>query len=137
GTVTEIYDFMRLLFARAGEAYSYLSGARMVRQTEDHIIEQLFGSFSGNKLSVLAPVVKGRKGHYREIFEQIRRVRLSKVRVDGEVMEVVPKMQLDRYKIHDIEIVVDRIVAEEEDRYRITQSLKTALQHGKGIIMLG
>jgi len=137
GTVTEIYDFMRLLFARAGEAYSYLSGERMVRQTEDQIIEQLFGSFSGKKLSVLAPVVKGRKGHYRELFEQIRKMGFSKVRVDGEVMEVVPKMQLDRYKIHDIEIVVDRIVAEEEDRYRITQSLKTALQHGKGIIMLG
>ena len=136
GTVTEIYDFMRLLFARAGEAYSYLSGERMVRQTEDQIIEQLFEAFSGKKLSILAPVVKGRKGHYRELFEQIRKMGFSKVRVDGEVLDVVPKMQLDRYKIHDIEIVVDRIVAEEEDRYRITQSLKTALQHGKGIIML-
>lgn len=136
GTVTEIYDFMRLLFARAGEAYSYLSGERMVRQTEDQIIEQLFESFSGSKLSILAPLVKGRKGHYRELFEQIRKMGFSKVRVDGEVMDVVPKMQLDRYKIHDIEIIVDRIVAEEEDRYRITQSLKTALQHGKGIIML-
>jgi excinuclease ABC subunit A len=136
GTVTEIYDFMRLLFARAGEAYSYLSGERMVRQTEDQIIEQLFEGFAGKKLSILAPVVKGRKGHYRELFEQIRKMGFSKVRVDGEVLEVVPKMQLDRYKIHDIEIVVDRIVAEEEDRYRITQSLKTALQHGKGIIML-
>src|SRR5690554_562520 len=136
GTVTEIYDFMRLLFARAGEAYSYLSGEKMVRQTEDQIIEQLFLNFSGKKLSILAPLVKGRKGHYRELFEQIRKMGFSKVRVDGVVMEVVPRMQLDRYKIHDIEIVVDRIIAEEEDRYRITQSLKTALQHGKGIIML-
>src|SRR5690606_21927264 len=136
GTVTEIYDFMRLLFARAGEAYSYLSGERMVRQTEDQIIEQLFEKFRGQKLSILAPIVKGRKGHYRELFEQIRKMGFSKVRVDGEVLDVVPKMQLDRYKIHDIEIVVDRIVADEEDRYRISQSLKTALQHGKGIIML-
>ena len=136
GTVTEIYDFMRLLFARAGEAYSYLSGERMVRQTEDQIIEQLFEKFLGQKLSILAPVVKGRKGHYRELFEQIRKMGFSKVRVDGEVLDVVPKMQVDRYKIHDIEIVVDRVVAEEVDRYRITQSLKTALQHGKGIIML-
>ncbi|HSJ66069.1 MAG TPA: hypothetical protein VK921_00235, partial [Anditalea sp.] len=136
GTVTEIYDFMRLLFARAGEAFSYLSGHRMVRQTEDQIIEQLFHNFANKKLYILAPIVKGRKGHYRELFEQIRKMGFSKVRVDGVVMDVVPKMQVDRYKIHDIEIVIDRIVAEEEDRYRITQSLKTALQHGKGVIML-
>lgn len=136
GTVTEIYDFMRLLFARAGEAYSYLSGHKMIRQTEDQIIEQLFENFNGKKLYLLAPVVKGRKGHYRELFEQIRKIGFSKVRVDGVVMDVVPKMQVDRYKIHDIEIVVDRIIAEEEDRYRITQSLKTALHHGKGIMML-
>jgi len=136
GTVTEIYDFMRLLFARAGEAFSYLSGHRMVRQTEDQIIEQLFNTFANKKLYILAPIVKGRKGHYRELFEQIRKMGFSKVRVDGVVMDVVPKMQVDRYKIHDIEIVIDRIVAEEEDRYRITQSLKTALQHGKGVIML-
>jgi excinuclease ABC subunit A len=136
GTVTEIYDFMRLLFARAGEAYSYLTGKKMVRQTEDQIIEQLFESFNGKKLYILAPVVKGRKGHYRELFEQIRKMGFSKVRVDGVVMDMVPKMQVDRYKIHDIEIVIDRIVAEESDRYRIAQSLKTALQHGKGVIML-
>ncbi len=136
GTVTEIYDFMRLLYARAGEAYSYLSGQKMIRQTEDQIIEQLFEKFNGKKLYILAPVVKGRKGHYRELFEQIRKMGFSKVRVDGVVMEVVPKMQLDRYKIHDIEIVVDRIVADVEDRFRISQSLKTALQHGKGVIML-
>lgn len=136
GTVTEIYDFMRLLYARAGEAYSYLSGIKMIRQTEDQIIEQLFENFSGKKLYILAPVVKGRKGHYRELFEQIRKMGYSKVRVDGVVMEMVPKMQVDRYKIHDIEIVVDRIVAEEEDRFRISQSLKTALNLGKGVIML-
>lgn len=136
GTVTEIYDFMRLLYARAGEAYSYLSGTKMVRQTEDQIIDLLFTNFLNQKLYILAPVVKGRKGHYRELFEQIRKMGFSKVRVDGVVMEVVPKMQVDRYKIHDIEIVIDRIVAEESDRFRITQSLKSALQHGKGVIMI-
>lgn len=136
GTVTEIYDFMRLLFARAGVAYSYLSGHKMIRQTEDQIVEQLFENFGGKKLYILSPVVKGRKGHYRELFEQIRKMGFSKVRVDGVVMEVQPKMQVDRYKIHDIEIVIDRIIADEEDRFRISQSLKTALQHGKGIIML-
>ena len=136
GTVTEIYDFMRLLYARAGEAFSYLTGKKMVRQTEDQIVEQLFSNFLSKKLYILAPVVKGRKGHYRELFEQIRKMGFSKVRVDGVVMEMVPKMQVDRYKIHDIEIVIDRIVAEESDRFRITQSLKSALQHGKGVLML-
>ncbi|RAI95074.1 excinuclease ABC subunit UvrA [Algoriphagus yeomjeoni] len=136
GTVTEIYDFMRLLYARAGDAYSYLTGKKMVRQTEDQIIDLLFENFSNKKLYILAPVVKGRKGHYRELFEQIRKMGFSKVRVDGVVMEMVPKMQVDRYKIHDIEIVIDRIVAEESDRFRITQSLKSALQHGKGVIMI-
>lgn len=136
GTVTEIYDFMRLLYARAGEAYSYETGKKMIRQTEDQIIEQLFSKFLGKKLYILAPVVKGRKGHYRELFEQIRKMGFSKVRVDGVVMEMVPKMQVDRYKIHDIEIVIDRIVADEADRFRITQSLKSALQHGKGVMMI-
>ena len=136
GTVTEIYDFMRLLFARAADAYSYHSGKPMIRQTEDQIVEQLFTKFAGKKLYLLAPVVKGRKGHYRELFEQVRKLGFSKVRVDGVVLEVAPKMQLDRYKIHDIEIVIDRIVAEEDDRFRITQSLKSALQHGKGVLMV-
>ncbi len=136
GTVTEIYDFMRLLFARAADAFSYHSGKPMIRQTEDQILEQLFTKFAGKKLFLLAPVVKGRKGHYRELFEQVRKLGFSKVRVDGVVLEVAPKMQLDRYKIHDIEIVIDRIVAEEDDRFRITQSLKSALQHGKGVVMV-
>ncbi|WP_163377845.1 excinuclease ABC subunit UvrA [Cyclobacterium sp. SYSU L10401] len=136
GTVTEIYDFMRLLYARAGEAFSYLSGEKMVRQTEDQIIDQIFQGFAGKKLSILAPVVKGRKGHYRELFETVRKMGYSKVRIDGLLEEVQPKMQVDRYKIHDIEVVIDRVIAEEEDRYRISQSLKTALQIGKGIMML-
>ena len=136
GTVTEIYDFLRLLYARAADAFSYHSGKPMIRQTEDQILEQLFTKFAGKKLYLLAPVVKGRKGHYRELFEQVRKLGFSKVRVDGVVLEVAPKMQLDRYKIHDIEIVIDRIVAEESDRFRITQSLKSALQHGKGVLMI-
>lgn len=136
GTVTEIYDFMRLLFARAGEAFSYETGEKMVRQSEDQIVEHLFKHFDRQKLSILAPVVKGRKGHYRELFEQLRKSGYAKVRVNGEVQDLVPKMQVDRYKIHDIELVVDRIVVDEKDRFRITQSLKTALKEGKGVMML-
>ncbi len=136
GTVTEIYDFMRLLFARAGEAYSYLTGKKMERQSEDQIIEYILENFGDQKLVLLAPVVKGRKGHYRELFQQIRKTGFAKVRVDGEVLDLAPKMQVDRYKVHDIEIVVDRIIVRAEDQYRITESIKTALQLGKGIMML-
>ena len=136
GTVTEIYDFMRLLFARAGEAYSYLSGEKMVRQSEDQILDHILATFSGQKLSILAPVVKGRKGHYRELFQQTRKSGYSRVRVNGEVLELTPKMQVDRYKTHDIEIVIDRILVDEKDRYRISQSVGTALKEGKGILML-
>ncbi len=136
GTLTEIYDFLRLLYARAGIAYSYLSGKAMIRQSEDQIVDHICKNFDGQKLIVLAPVVKGRKGHYRELFVQIRKMGFSKVRVDGVVMDMVPKMQVDRYKTHDIEIVVDRLVASESDRFRIAQSVKTALSHGKGVLML-
>ncbi len=136
GTVTEIYDFMRLLFARAGEAYSYLTGKKMERQSEDQIIDYILENFGGQKLVLLAPVVKGRKGHYRELFQQIRKLGFAKVRVDGETLDLAPKMQVDRYKVHDIEIVVDRVIVRSEDQYRITESIKTALQHGKGIMML-
>lgn len=136
GTLTEIYDFLRLFYARAGEAYSYNTGKKMVRQSEDQIIDHLIENFEGKKLILLAPVVKGRKGHYRELFVQIRKMGFTKVRIDGVVLEMEPKMQLDRYKTHDIEIVVDRIVAKKDDRYRISQSVKTALTHGKGIIMV-
>jgi excinuclease ABC subunit A len=136
GTVTEIYDFMRLLFARASDAYSYVTGNKMVRQSEDQILQHILDNFNGQKLNILAPVVKGRKGHYRELFQEIRKMGFTKVRVDGELMELVPKMQVDRYKIHDIEILVDRVIVREEDRYRISQSVKTAMTHGKGIIML-
>ncbi len=135
GTVTEIYDFMRLLFARAGEAFSYLTGERMIRQSEDQILDSLLQNFHDKKLILLAPIVKGRKGHYRELFLQIRKSGYTKVRVNGEVQEITAKMQLDRYKIHDIEIVVDRIVADANDRARIGQSINKALKEGKGVIM--
>lgn len=135
GTVTEIYDFMRLLFARAGEAYSYLTGRRMIRQTEDQVIDQIIRQFPGQKLIVLAPVVKGRKGHYRELFVQIRKSGYAKVRVDGDIQDLVPKMQVDRYKIHDIEIVIDRLVVSEDERYRVTESIRSAMREGKGLVM--
>lgn len=136
GTLTEIYDFLRLLYARAGQAYSYNTGKVMIRQSEDQIIDHLISYFVGKKLILLAPVVKGRKGHYRELFVQIRKMGFTKVRVDGVVMDMVPKMQVDRYKTHDIEIVVDRIIADPNDRFRISQSVKTAMSHGKGVIMV-
>ena len=136
GTVTEIYDFMRLLFARAGEAFSYLTGEKMVRQSEDQILDTLLQNFKGKKLFLLAPVVKGRKGHYRELFQQIRKSGYTKVRIDGDVQEITAKMQVDRYKIHDIEIVMDRIIAEPKDRARIGQSIGKSLKEGKGVMMV-
>jgi excinuclease ABC subunit A len=135
GTVTEIYDFMRLLFARAGEAFSYLSGEKMVRQSEDQILDAILNMFKGKKLVLLAPIVKGRKGHYRELFQQIRKSGFTKVRVDGEVQEITAKMQVDRYKIHDIEVVIDRIVPDPKDRTRIGQSINKSLKEGKGVMM--
>lgn len=136
GTLTEIYDFLRLFYARAGEAFSYNTGKKMVRQSEDQIIDHLINFFDNQKLILLAPSVKGRKGHYRELFVQIRKMGYTRVRVDGEIMDLVPKMQLDRYKTHDIEIVIDRIIAKKADRFRIAQSVKTALSRGNGVIMI-
>ena len=135
GTVTEIYDFMRLLFARAGEAFSYLSGEKMIKQSIDQIIDVILTDYNNQKLTILAPVVKGRKGHYRELFVQIAKMGYTKVRVDGEVQDIVAKMQLDRFKIHDIEIVIDRLVVREEDRFRLSQSLNIAMNQGKGLVM--
>lgn len=136
GTVTEIYDFMRLLFARTAEAFSYLTGEKMVRQSEDQILDAVLQNFKAKKLTLLAPVVKGRKGHYRELFVQIRKQGYTKVRIDGEVKELTAKMQVDRYKLHDIEIVIDRIVADAKERFRIGQSISKALKEGKGVMMV-
>ena len=136
GTTTEIYDFFRLLFARAGEAFSYVTGEKMIKQSEDQITDQIMQRYEDKKVILLAPVVKGRKGHYRELFVQIRKAGYTKVRVDGEVLDLVPKMQVDRYKIHDIEIVVDRMTIKADQRLRVVQSVNTALKEGKGSLML-
>ena len=135
GTTTEVYDFLRLLFARAGIAYSYLSGKPMIKQSEDQILDQLLRYHFDKKLTLLAPVVKGRKGHYRELFQQIRKMGYAKVRVNGEILDLEPKMQVDRYKTHDIEIIIDRLVIEAGQQKRITESIGTALKQGNGVIM--
>ena len=136
GTTTEIYDFLRLFYARAADAYSYLSGEEMVKMSTDQIIDALYQSFEGQKTILLAPVVKGRKGHYRELFVQIAKWGYTKVRIDGEIQEIVPNLQLDRFKIHDVEVVVDRLILDKQDRLRLSQSLATAMKLGKGQIIL-
>jgi excinuclease ABC subunit A len=136
GTVTEVYDFMRLLFARAGVAYSYVTGKKMDKQTEEQIYTQILDHYNKQKLTLVAPVVKGRKGHYRELFQQIRKMGFAKVRIDGELQDLVPKMQVDRYKTHDIEIVIDRIIVKSEQSKRIRDSIQVALKHGNGVMMI-
>ncbi len=136
GTITEIYDFMRLLYARGGDAHFYVSGEKMERMSEDQILRAILEKFDGQPVNVLAPVVKGRKGHYRELFEQIRKQGYVKVWVDGEIMNVEPKMQVDRYKIHDIDIVVDRLVVSQADSKRLNTSIQTAIKVAKGIIRI-
>ena len=136
GTITEIYDFMRLLFARAGQAYSYISGEKMVRYSDDQIIDLILSDYANKKIILLAPVIRARKGHYRELFEDIRKRGFNKVRIDGEILDITPKMQTDRYKIHDIEIVIDRLEILPDIRNRLNSSIQTAMKHGKGIIMV-
>ncbi len=136
GTITEIYDFLRLLYARAADAYSYVSGEKMVKMTEEQIVNSILQQFENKKIAILAPLVKGRKGHYRELFEQIRKQGYTKVRLDGEVKDIVPKMQADRYKIHDIEVLIDRVDAKKDNRFRINESVKIALKTGKGTLVL-
>src|SRR5574343_81204 len=128
GTITEIYDFMRLLFARIGDAYSYNTGKPMVKWSEEEIVANIFKRFEGKKISLLAPLIRGRKGHYRELFEEIRKKGFLKVRVDGEIKDLVPKMQVDRYKIHDIEVVIDRLKVSDEFKVRISQSVQQTLK---------
>ncbi|PJJ48503.1 excinuclease ABC subunit UvrA [Hymenobacter chitinivorans] len=136
GTITEIYDFLRLLYARTAEAFSYATGQKMIRQSDEQIINYILKHFADKKLVVLAPVVKGRKGHYRELFQQIAKLGFTKVRVDGELLDITPKMQVDRYKIHDIEIVIDRLKATKEDRFRLSGSVQNSLTHGKGTMLV-
>src|ERR1700741_5034088 len=136
GTITEIYDFLRLLFARASDAFSYETGEKMVRYSDEQIVDLILEKYKTKKINLLAPVVKGRKGHYRELFEDVRKKGFTKIRIDGEIKDITPKMQVDRYKIHDIEIVVDRIEINAASKTRLVQSLQTAMKHGKGTIMV-
>ena len=136
GTITEIYDFLRLLYARIGEAYSYNTGERMVRYTEEQITDLILKEFDGKRINILAPTVRGRKGHYRELFEHIRQAGFTRVRVDGEMREIEFGMMVDRYKTHDIEIVIDRIEVHEDGLSRIKKSVQTAFRYGKGLLMV-
>ncbi len=136
GTVTEIYDFMRLLYARIGEAFSYNTGKKMVKWSEEEIVNNIFQKFNNKKISLLAPLVRGRKGHYRELFEEIRKKGFVKVRVDGEIKDITAKMQVDRYKIHDIEVVVDRLKVDDGFRTRLSQSVQQTLKMGKDLMFV-
>ncbi len=136
GTVTEVYDFLRLLFARVGDAFSYNTGKKMVKWSEEEIVENILLKFSEEKIVILAPLVRGRKGHYRELFEDVRKKGFLKIRIDGEIKDLVPKMQIDRYKIHDIELVIDRLAAEKKQRVRLIESIQKGLQLGNGLLFL-
>jgi excinuclease ABC subunit A len=136
GTVTEVYDFLRLLFARIAEAYSYNTGKKMDQFSENEIVEYINTKFKNKKVILLAPIVKGRKGHYRELFEQFRKQGYLRVRVDGEIIELKEKMQLDRYVIHDIELVIDRLIINEEHNSRLYESIHKGLELGKGLIYI-
>ncbi|MCR5433688.1 MAG: excinuclease ABC subunit UvrA [Bacteroidaceae bacterium] len=136
GTTTEVYDFLRLLYARAGEAYSYVTGEKMVRFSEEQMISLIHQDYEGRNVCILAPLVRNRKGHYRELFENIRRKGYIYARVDGEIKEILPGLKTDRYKNHDIEVVVDRIRIQDKDDQRLRQSLATAIKLGEGLIMI-
>lgn len=138
GTITEIYDFLRLLYARAAEAYSYVTGEKMVSYSDEQIQELVLEHYNNQRINVLAPVVRARKGHYRELFEQIAKQGFVKVRIDGEICDITPGMKLDRYKTHDIEIVIDRLAVDntEATRQRLAESIKTAMYHGDDIMMV-
>ena len=136
GTVTEVYDYLRLLFARAGEAFSYLSGEKMVKFTEEQIIDLILNDYAGQRIYVLAPLVRNRKGHYKELFESIRRKGYLNVRVDGELREVKPGMKLDRYRNHDIEVVIEKLIVNEKYKHRLADSVSLAMKQGDGLMMV-
>ena len=136
GTTTEIYDYLRLLYSRAADAYSYLSGEKMVKYTEEKILELLLDAYDGKRVYILAPLVKNRKGHYKELFEQMMRKGYLNVRVDGELCEMSRGMMLERYKNHDIEVVIDKLAVDAKDTQRLKQSLATALAQGEGLVMI-
>jgi excinuclease ABC subunit A len=136
GTSTEVYDFLRLLFARAGEAYSYFTGEKMVKYTDEQILELILEKYIGKKIYILAPVIRNRKGHYKELFEQIRKKGYLNVRVDGEVKEILPNMKVDRYKNHSIEILIDKLVVSNKFSDKLKASVRTAMKQGSGLIMI-
>lgn len=136
GTTTEVYDYLRLLFARAGTAYSYLSGEKMVKYTEEQVVEMILRDYAGMRIYILAPLVRNRKGHYRELFEQMRRKGFLQVRIDDEVVELTSGMKLDRYKNHNIEVVVDKLAVKSSDEERLRNSVRVAMQQGDGLIMI-
>ena len=136
GTVTEIYDFLRLLFARAGTAYSYVSGEKMVKYTEEKVVDLILERYDGHKVYLLAPLVRSRKGHYRELFESVRKKGFLTVRIDGELKEVVSGMKVDRYKNHDIEVVVDKLAVQAKNRERLEKSVRATMQQGQGLIQV-
>ncbi|HPD86754.1 MAG TPA: excinuclease ABC subunit UvrA, partial [Proteiniphilum sp.] len=136
GTTTEVYDFLRLLYARAGEAYSYLTGEKMVKYTDEQILELILEKYIGKKIYILAPVVRNRKGHYKELFEQIRKKGYLHVRVDGEIREILPGMRVDRYKNHSIEILIDKLVVSNKFADKLKASVRTAMKQGSGLILI-
>lgn len=136
GTSTEVYDFLRLLFARAGDAYSYITGEKMVKYTDEQILELILEKYIGKKIYILAPVVRNRKGHYKELFEQIRKKGYLNVRVDGEVREIIPGMKVDRYKNHSIEILIDKMVVSNKFSDKLKTSVRTAMKQGSGLILI-
>jgi excinuclease ABC subunit A len=136
GTITEVYDFLRLLYSKVADAYSYNTGEKMVKYNQSEILNLILSVYLDKSISILAPVVKGRKGHYRELFRQILKMGFLRVRVDGEVKEITSTMQVDRYKVHDIEIVIDRLVVNTDSKNRLNESLTTALKHGKNSILI-
>lgn len=136
GTTTEVYDFLRLLYARAGEAYSYITGEKMVKYTDSQILELILEKYIGKKIYILAPVVRNRKGHYKELFEQIRKKGYLNVRVDGEIREIIPGMRVDRYKNHNIEILIDKLVVSNKFADKLQASVRTAMKQGSGLILI-
>ena len=136
GTTTEVYDFLRLLYARAGTAYSYMTGEKMVKYTEEKVLEMIHSDYMGQRIYILAPLVRNRKGHYRELFESMRRKGYLYIRIDGELQEMTRGMKVDRYKNHNIEVVVDKLRVQEKDETRLKKSVATAMKQGDGLLMI-
>jgi excinuclease ABC subunit A len=136
GTTTEIYDYLRLLYARAGTAYSYMSGEKMVKYTEEQVINMILTDYADRPIYILAPLVRQRKGHYRELFESMRRKGYLYIRVDGEVLEITRGMKVDRYKNHNIEVIIDKLRVQGSDDERLKRSVQTAMKQGDGVIMI-